>query len=173
VCYLHAWAAADRRRCPHRRPWRCLVGPARRTLHAGAPRISGSNPSSTRTEHSECSNTVFCVATVGYLLKLGALSAHGGSSQYSHWGTLSAHTGVLRPLTMGCSEYSLWGTRSTHRWAPVWPCLHRSEGMRMRTCVCTSSDYRLGAMHPKSRPRSRRRCTERRAPSCPPPASNL
>ncbi len=58
VRYLHALAAAEWRRCRHRRPWPCLVGMPRRALHAGATRPSGSDPSSTRTGHFECSDAV-------------------------------------------------------------------------------------------------------------------
>jgi hypothetical protein len=114
VCYLHALAAADWRRYRHRRTRRCPVGMPRRTLHAGASRISGSDPSSTRIGNSQCSSTVLCVVTVGtqtgcsecsrWVLSVLTLEYF----KCSHWGTLTTHTRVPLVLTLG--------TRSTYRW---------------------------------------------------------
>jgi hypothetical protein len=132
VCYLHARAAADWRRYRHRRPWRCLAGMPRRTLHAGATRTDGSDPSSTRMGRSECSNTVLCVVTVGTVTTQTGCSecstwvfsvltmAHFGCS---HWGTLSTHTRVLAALTGGRQS----GRVCIGAWA--WACA-------MRPCVC-------------------------------------
>ncbi len=100
MCYLHALAAADRRRYRHRRPWRCLAGPSRRALHAEATRNSGSDPSSTRMGHSECANTVPGVATVG------TVTTQTGCSECSRW--------VLSVLTLGYFKCSHWGTLTTH-----------------------------------------------------------